>query len=123
MEGLRQVACAGCRSIFFICRRCDRGQIYCGIGCRVRGRRQAQARANARHQASDEGRADHRDRQRAYMSRRRAMTYTGSVRRSREGKVRGVGELLTCGSGDQPFLGATIWRTDVVWERPSGAEW
>jgi len=92
VEGLRQAACAGCRSIFFICRRCDRGQIYCGIACRMRGRQQARARANARHQSSEEGRADHRDRQRAYMSRRRSMTDTGSVRHAWEGKVRGAGE-------------------------------
>jgi len=58
----------------------------------MRGRQQARARANARHQSSEEGRADHRDRQRAYMSRRRSMTDTGSVRHAWEGKVRGAGE-------------------------------
>jgi hypothetical protein len=30
MDGLRQALCAACRSVFFVCRRCDRGQIYCG---------------------------------------------------------------------------------------------
>jgi hypothetical protein len=28
VEDLRQAACAGCKAIFYVCRRCDRGQIY-----------------------------------------------------------------------------------------------
>src|SRR5262249_52358067 len=38
---------------------------------------------NARYRASDEGREDHRDRQRAYLERRRAMTYMGSAKGAR----------------------------------------
>ena len=54
-----------CKEIFYTCRRCDHGQIYCGEACSEKDRRRAHARAIARHQASEEGRLDHRDRQRA----------------------------------------------------------
>jgi len=71
-QTLRQVRCGHCGQIFFVCRRCDRGQVYCSADCRHQARRQSCRRANARHQASPEGRLDHRDRQRIYRMRRRA---------------------------------------------------
>jgi hypothetical protein len=71
-ESLRPELCAQCREIFHLCRRHDWRQIYCGDRCRTDGYRAAHRRANARHQASDEGRLDHRDHQREYRRRRRA---------------------------------------------------
>ena len=71
-QTLRQGRCGHCGQIFFVCRHCDRGQVYCSADCRRQARRQSCRRANARHQASPEGRLDHRDRQRAYRMRRRA---------------------------------------------------
>jgi hypothetical protein len=50
-----------CGELFYICRFCDRGQIYWGQTCRQHGDRAAHARANAFYQASEEGRLDHRD--------------------------------------------------------------
>lgn len=94
MEPLRQAQCAGCTRIFFVCRRCERGQIYCSPECREQGRRRAHSRANARHQASEEGRLDHRDRQRAYVARRRAMTDTGSKDLAKRSKVCGAAEPM-----------------------------
>ncbi|MGH9751644.1 MAG: hypothetical protein ACREA2_02585 [Blastocatellia bacterium] len=55
--------------MFFICSYCDRGQVYCSPGCRDTARRLQLRAANLRHQRSEEGRLDHRDRQRAYRRR------------------------------------------------------
>jgi hypothetical protein len=68
---LRQRACVApdCQAIFFICAHCDRGHRYCSATCREHNRRGQQRRANSRHQRSEEGRLDHRDRQREYRQR------------------------------------------------------
>ena len=68
---LRLRLCRGeaCRSVFFVCRRCDRGQQYCSERCRRQARREQRRAANRRHQESPEGRLDHRDRQREYRQR------------------------------------------------------
>jgi hypothetical protein len=70
-ESFRQAPCAWCGCIFYICRSCDRGHIYCSDPCRHRGRAQSHRRANQRHQRSEGGRQDHRDRQREYRRRLR----------------------------------------------------
>jgi hypothetical protein len=59
----------GCGLLFLICSHCDRGQVYCGSSCRGTARRLQCRAANLRHQQSEEGRLDHRDRQRAYRGR------------------------------------------------------
>ena len=59
-----------CRATFFLCPQCDRGQRYCSLQCRGQARLKQRRSANRRHQQSPEGRLDHRDRQRAYRSRR-----------------------------------------------------
>jgi hypothetical protein len=65
---LRQRQCRGesCGAVFYLCRPCDRGQRYCSERCREKSRREQRRAANRRHQRSDEGRLDHRDRQREY---------------------------------------------------------
>ena len=57
--------------MFYLCRRCDRGQRYCSPRCREKALRRQRREANRRHQQSPEGRADHRDRQREYRKRHR----------------------------------------------------
>ena len=76
----RQCFCRApeCRRRFFICSRCDRGQVYCSSGCREKARRQQLHAANLRHQQSEEGRLDHRDRQRAYRQRLARSTNTSA---------------------------------------------
>ena len=59
-----------CRTLFFLCRSCDRGQHYCSLACRRHARLRQRRGANCRHQQSIEGRLDHRDRQRRYRYRR-----------------------------------------------------
>ena len=67
----RQCFCRApdCGRMFFICSHCDRGQVYCGPDCRERARRLQLRAANLRHQQSEEGQLDHRDRQRDYRRR------------------------------------------------------
>jgi hypothetical protein len=61
---LRLERCLRCHGIFPICRCCYRGQAYCDDACRAAARA-AQCRAvRATYQASSDGRADHRDRNR-----------------------------------------------------------
>lgn len=75
---LRQRLCRrqGCGAVFYVCRSCDRGQVYCGSDCRTAARRVQRRAANGRHQRSPEGRADHRDRQREYRRRLVALRVT-----------------------------------------------
>ena len=74
-DALRMRRCRGCWEFFLVCRRCDRGQQYCSGACREPAR-QAQLRAaRLRHPESPEGRADHRDHQRALRERRRVMDH------------------------------------------------
>ena len=68
---LRQRLCRiqVCGAVFYVCRSCDRGQRYCSERCRDKARREQRRAANRRHQRSEEGRLDHRDRQREYRQR------------------------------------------------------
>lgn len=59
-----------CGVTFYICRSCDRGQRFCSERCRQKARHEQRREANRRHQQSEEGRLDHRDRQRRYRQRR-----------------------------------------------------
>jgi hypothetical protein len=74
----RPFLCARCHVQVVICRRCDRGQIYCAAGCVREARREAQRAAGLRYQASDRGRATHALRSRRYRARRNAVTHHGS---------------------------------------------
>lgn len=56
--------------VFYVCEHDYRGQIYGSEGCH----RDARRSANARHQASPEGRLDHRDAMRSHRDRIRAGT-------------------------------------------------
>lgn len=56
--------------MFFVCPGCDQEQAYCSKLCSKRARLAKHRVANRRHQQSEEGRLDHRDRQRAYRRRK-----------------------------------------------------
>jgi len=67
--------------VFYLCRRCDRGQQYCSQRCREKARRLQRREANRRYQQTWYGREDHRDRQRDYRVRLRArVTDQSSIR-------------------------------------------
>ena len=52
----RMYLCARCRAQVVVCRRCDRGQIYCTRDCARLARRAAQHAAAQRYQSSHRGR-------------------------------------------------------------------
>ena len=54
-----------------ICRKCDRGNVYCGPECSERARVQRRREAARRYQATARGRAKHRERQRRFRRRQR----------------------------------------------------
>ena len=62
----RLFLCARCRCQVLVCRRCDRGQVYCGRGCAQEARRCNQREARRRYQATERGREMHADRSRRY---------------------------------------------------------
>jgi len=68
---LRLARCPRCQTVFAICRRCDRGHVYCSPRCSAEGRSESLRRARRRHRMSSEGRLDHRDRERDRRRRRR----------------------------------------------------
>jgi hypothetical protein len=86
------VRCAGCAVIFYVCERDYRGQIYGSRGCQRAGRRSA----NARHQASPEGRLDHRDAMRVHRDRRRV--FAAPVTDTRSDKL--SAEVSSCVRND-----------------------
>lgn len=93
---LRQRRCRAewCGAIFYLCRSCDRGQRYCSWRCREKARREQRRAANRKHQRSDEGRLDHRDRQREY-------------------RLRLVGRVTDQGSGGE--VGCSTLRPLIEW--------
>ena len=58
--------CTRCKVLFAVCTADFRGQGYCSPLCRVTSSLELRRAANARHQAGEEGRLDHRDRMRAW---------------------------------------------------------
>jgi|GEM_PF-3161301 len=66
----RLYQCARCCSLTTICRRCDRGHVYCG-DCAPHARWEARRRASERYQQSPEGRRRHAARQRRYRQSKR----------------------------------------------------
>ena len=69
---LRQAICRHqrCQRLFFICRYCDRGQVYCSTECRHIARREQHRAANRRYSQSIEAILDHRQRQNDYRRRK-----------------------------------------------------
>jgi rubrerythrin len=107
-------ACAGCHAQVVLCRRCDRGQIYCGTDCSARARSSAQRAAGRRYQASRRGRFVHAARARRYRSRSKTVTHQGSP-------VPPAGDLLPSEAlvpltevvGDPVAVEPTTWRCCV----------
>jgi hypothetical protein len=82
----RLFLCNHCRRQVVICRRCDRGQVYCGPDCSLGVRRRNQRDARRRYQATDQGRRMHAERSRKYRARGRRVTDQGLIL-SREPKT------------------------------------
>jgi len=77
--------CGRCRSQVLVCRRCDRGQIYCVGTCAQEARRDKQREARRRYQATPRGRAMHAARNRRYRARGRCVTDQGLANKPKAG--------------------------------------
>jgi len=108
----RQRLCnaSDCRSLFFICSRCDRGQRYCGEPCRSKTRRQQLRAANRRYQQSPEGKQDNRDRQQAFRRRRSLAPLSASEKTVTDQSI--GAPLTSCTISPQPVPApaASPWR-------------
>jgi hypothetical protein len=74
----RMYACALCQRQVLLCSGCDRGQRYCGVGCRKQARRQSLRAAGRRYQDSRAGRFAHARRARRYRQRQKNVTHQAS---------------------------------------------
>jgi hypothetical protein len=72
--------CARCAVQVHICRRCDRGNIYCARWCAALRRRESLLRAGKRYQLSLRGACRHAARQRVWRARQaQKVTHQGSA--------------------------------------------
>jgi hypothetical protein len=84
---LRFFLCARCRAQVFVCRCCDRGQIYCSGSCAQEARAQAQRAAGLRYQVSYRGRLKHAARTARHRARQKIVTHQGSPLEPRDDVV------------------------------------
>ena len=61
---LREVECRKCHKIFYVCRRCWRGQAYCSKDCRIAGSREAHRKAQKKYRETENGQKAHREAER-----------------------------------------------------------
>jgi hypothetical protein len=73
---IRFCRASDCGAMFFVCKRCDRGQRYCSPNCRQLVRRQQLRVANSRYQRTERGRLAHLRRQRIFRQKRSAESVT-----------------------------------------------
>jgi len=71
--------CARCHCQVVLCRRCDRGHVYCARGCAQRARQDSLRRAGARYRATRCGRLNNAARQRRFRARQQKVTHQGSA--------------------------------------------
>ena len=80
MKSGRYYNCARCKTQVIICRKCDRGNIYCGPICAKRSRTKNHQLANQKYQATAYGRRSHAYRQSRYRERQKQkVTDQGSI--------------------------------------------
>ena len=61
---LKEIQCKHCGSIFYVCRSCWHGQVYCGDRCRGVAQHEAQREAQRRYRQTEKGREAHRQAER-----------------------------------------------------------
>ena len=124
----RMYLCARCRAQVVVCRRCDRGQIYCPsgfgpsgfgpTGCAVVARREAQRAAGRRYQSSRRGRFVHAERARRYRDRKRnrckIVTHQGSVVALASDLLPLKTTVAVRGPATEPFTEAAPGETVVI---------
>lgn len=85
-DSFREVRCGGCAIIFYVCRRCDRGQVYCALPCQTIKRLASNRESGRRHSKTREGRLDNASRQAAYRARKK-VTDQGPIQEPDSGTV------------------------------------
>ena len=78
-DSARLFICGRCRLQVWICRYCDRGNVYCGLRCSGPARRASLRAAGRRYQSSRLGRFRHAERQSRYRAKRQKVTHHGSA--------------------------------------------
>lgn len=78
MQDARRFNCARCHIQVFICRRCDRGNIYCPT-CAVLARKESLGRAGSKYQSTVKGKANHAARQQEYLIRKEQKASTAPL--------------------------------------------
>lgn len=78
-DSARFYLCARCRAQVWICRYCDRGNVYCGTRCSEPARGESLRAAGRRYQNSRCGRFRHAERQRHYRAKTQIVTHHGSA--------------------------------------------
>lgn len=59
MLALRLAFCPRCKSLFGICRRCDRGHVYCSRACSAQARASSLKQLRRRYRSTEKGRLRH----------------------------------------------------------------
>lgn len=103
-----------CHALFFICSHCDRGHCYCSEDCRRQARLGQRRCANRRHQRSEEGRLDHRDRQREY--RRRQQAAAAAV--TDQGSISITSPASLSGGQVDADTSQPLWPEPATWRPP-----
>jgi hypothetical protein len=85
----RMFLCARCCCQVLVCRRCDRGQVYCVGTCAQEARRDKQREARQRYQATPRGRVMHAERNRRYRARQQRVTDHGLSKEHEAGLLPG----------------------------------
>ncbi len=84
-ESHRLFNCLRCKRQVFICRSCDRGNVYCHSECSKLARRQSMKEAGCRYQQTRRGRQHNAARQRRYRHRKiKKVTHQGSHQKAGE---------------------------------------
>jgi len=96
MESFREQRCRACLTVFWICRRCDRGQRYCRDECRAVGRVRSVRDAKRKYLSDPDVREGERERLRDYRAR---------VRDQGSGKVAPAASVTTAATS-APMDGA-----------------
>lgn len=111
----RMFLCVRCRVQVVLCRRCDRGQFYCGQMCSRAARIERQRDAGRRYQCSIAGQAKHAERSRRWRSRQREQGVfcpedTGPV--THQGPPHGLSEAQYVSRNAADSTGAVTTRPD-----------
>lgn len=106
-DSFREARCNLCSAVFYVCRSCDRGQVYCSEPCRDAGGRASRRETQRRYQRSYAGRRDHAARQARYRTKdsKQKVTHHGIEKFALSGSV-WMGAMLSAEISSAHMLNA-----------------